>query len=120
MINEPKFEQRTADLGHVQGNDSLVRCHGRLGKSGLSEDAKRPILLLDKHPLTNLIIQQCHEIVGHRGVARTLPYIRLPINKVAAAVCQLLPMAISGSCLCAVFCQWHKYSRKLDKKAAQN
>ena len=48
------------------------------------------------------------------------PYIRLPMNKVAATLCQLLPMAISGSCLCAVFCQWHKYSGKLGQKAAQN
>ena len=75
-INEPKFEQRTADFGLVQGNDSLVSCHRRLGKSGLSEDAKRPILLPGKHPLTNLIIQQCHEIVGHGGVARTLAEVR--------------------------------------------
>ena len=72
VINEPKFEQRTADLGLVQGNDSLVRCHGRLDKSGLSEDAKRPVLLPGKHPLTYLIIQQCHKIVGHGGVTRTL------------------------------------------------
>ena len=43
-------------------------------------------------------------------------YIRLPINKAAAAVCQLLPTAISGSRLCAVFCQWHKYSGKLGQK----
>ena len=72
VINEPKFEQRTADLGLVQGNDSSVCCHGRLGKSGLSEDAKRPNLLPGKHPLTNVIIQQCHKIVGHAGMARTL------------------------------------------------
>ena len=76
VINEPEFEQRTANVGLVQGNDSLVRCHGRLGKSGLSEDAKRPILLPGKHPLTNLIIQQCHEIVGHSGVARMLAEVR--------------------------------------------
>ena len=50
----------------------------------------------------------------------TIPYIRLPINKAAAAVCQLLPTAISGSRLCTVFCQWHKYSGKLGQKAVQN
>ena len=41
-------------------------------------------------------------------------------TEVAAAVCQFLPKAISGSHLCAVFCQWHKYSGKLGQKAAQN
>ena len=48
------------------------------------------------------------------------PYIKSPINKAAATVCQFLPTAISGSRLCAVFCQWHKYSGKLGQKAAQN
>ena len=70
LICEPKLEQKIVDLGLVQGNDLLVRYHGRHGKSGLSEDTERPILIPGKHPLTNWIIQQCHEIVGHGGVAR--------------------------------------------------
>ena len=53
-------------------------------------------------------------------ILQIYPYIRLPINKAAAAVCHFLPTAISGSHLCAVFCQWHKYSGKLGQKAAQN
>ena len=50
------------------------------------------------------------------------PYIRLLISKAAAAVCQSLPMAISGSCFSAVFCVlcflWQKYGGKLGQKAA--
>ena len=49
-----------------------------------------------------------------------IPYSRLPISKASAAACQSLPMAISGSRFCAVFCQWHIYCGKLGQEAAQS
>ena len=60
------------------------------------------------------------QVGKYRGNQSENPYSRLPISKAAAAACQSLPMAISGSRFCAVFCQWQKHCGKLGQKSAQS
>ena len=53
-----------------------MRCGGRLEKSGIPYETKHPILLPRDHKLTELIILDCHERVGHNGVKETLTEFR--------------------------------------------
>ena len=68
--------------------------------------------LEDRHPSNTLFT---YHVTDDKDFTH-FPYSRLPISKVAAAACQSLPMAISGSRFCAVFCQWHKYVANWVKK----
>ena len=44
--------------------DNIVRCEGRISQSTLPESAK--------HPFTELIIREKHEVVHHDGIKETL------------------------------------------------
>ncbi|XP_071947928.1 uncharacterized protein [Antedon mediterranea] len=68
-------DQRLVKLKPVLLSD-LLRVGGRLDNSDLSFNAKHPIILSPKGPLTNLIIRYYHESVGHGGLAMTLNAIR--------------------------------------------
>ena len=69
---------------------------------------------------------KAHTLCWKRAINNTTnPHIRLPINKAAAAVCQFLPTAISGSRLCAVFANstnivanWVKKQHKIDENSS--
>ena len=50
----------------------IWRCKGRLEKVELPYSARYPALLPKYHPLTVLIIRECHERVIHNGVKETL------------------------------------------------
>ncbi|XGW10386.1 hypothetical protein V3C99_012128 [Haemonchus contortus] len=52
-----------------------MRCFGRLGKSEMEEEAKYPILILQKTLLAELIIQEAH-LSGHPGVNHTMSITR--------------------------------------------
>ena len=54
----------------------LIRCRGRLSNAELRYCAKYPVLLPRSHPITALIIQRCHQAVGHNGVKETLVQLR--------------------------------------------
>eukprot|EP00794_Sanderia_malayensis_P004234 gene4233-biopygen3409 len=73
---EKNYEDKARDLGLQENEDGLLRCHGRLQNANLSFDERFPILLPTKSRLTSLIIEECHERIGHGGVSRTLAEIR--------------------------------------------
>ncbi|XP_033120536.1 uncharacterized protein LOC117119763 [Anneissia japonica] len=50
----------------------LIRVGGRLSNSDLDFDAKHPIILSPKGPLTDLIVRHYHNLVGHGGLSSTL------------------------------------------------
>ncbi|KYN05838.1 hypothetical protein ALC62_03227 [Cyphomyrmex costatus] len=54
----------------------LIRVGGRLRKSALSFDQKHPILLPNRHRLTDLIIRGIHENHYHAGIQTTLYTLR--------------------------------------------
>ena len=58
--------------------NGLLRVNGRLARAeSLSFEAKFPLLLPKKHPLTRLIVQNAHETLGHgTGVEHTLTELR--------------------------------------------
>ena len=54
----------------------LLRVGGRLSYSSLDFDAKHPLILFDRDPLTTLIIRQVHLATLHGGILSTLSAIR--------------------------------------------
>lgn len=52
-------------------SDGLLRSGGRIHNAPLSEEAKFPILLPQRHPFTRLIIEDCHRRQLHAGVSTT-------------------------------------------------
>ena len=57
--------------------EGVFRVGGRLAKAEISCDAKHPIILPQHSHLTELIIRQYHEAVGHSGTGHTWAEIRL-------------------------------------------
>ena len=56
----------------------IIRCDGRLGRASYYDyEAINPILLPRDHPLTILIIRDCHIKVKHLGVQTTLNKLRM-------------------------------------------
>lgn len=56
--------------------DGLLRVGGRLTEAPIEFHAKHPIILPHKHHVTNLIIRDCHERVGHQGREHVLCALR--------------------------------------------
>ncbi|XP_065197652.1 uncharacterized protein LOC135829177 [Sycon ciliatum] len=54
----------------------LIRCRGRLENAELCYQAKYPVLIPQTHPITQLIINDCHLMTMHGGVAHTLSRLR--------------------------------------------
>ena len=61
---------------HPVIHDCLLRIGGRLRKAPMSFDEKHPIILPYKHHVTDLIIRDCHERVGHQGREHVLSSLR--------------------------------------------
>ena len=56
----------------------ILRAGGRIGKhANIKFDLAYPIMLAKEHPLTKLIIEDCHERCLHLGVGATLSKVRL-------------------------------------------
>ena len=72
-----EFNKMRESLGVHEHKDGYLRCKGQLSRGKLSFDAKLPILLLNSHHFTELIIQSTHKKVHHNGVRETLLEIRL-------------------------------------------
>ena len=75
LKKQDNFKQLVSEPGVID-HGKILRCVGRLVKSYLDFDARRPIILPRKHHLTKLIIQYCHESVHHSGVRATLAQLR--------------------------------------------
>ena len=72
----PKFEQWKQQLGLYEDNQAIIRCRGRIGNAKISHTAKFPALIPSDHHVTSLIINECHQRVGHNGVKETLAELR--------------------------------------------
>ena len=64
---------QTLNPCHVKG---IIRVGGRLKNAFVTENAKFPILLPDKHHVTNLLILDCHVREGHLGCLHVLNALR--------------------------------------------
>ena len=56
--------------------DGILRVGGRLAKATINPDAKHPISLPPRSHVTNLIVRQYHDAVGHSGMGHTWAEIR--------------------------------------------
>ena len=71
-----KSKQMVKDLGLYLDGNNLIRSRGRLHHSGLSLNAKNPILLAPKSHLGYLLIVKAHRYTFHAGVQETLGEVR--------------------------------------------
>lgn len=63
-------------LGPTIDRNGLLRVGGRLSNASISENAKHPIVLLSKHPLSVLLARHYHQILLHAGPQLMLTTIR--------------------------------------------
>ena len=75
-LKENKQNNLKIQLGVYIDEESLLRCHGRLGNSDPDENAKQPLLLPKADRFTELMIDNIHKRMYHSGVAQTLAQIR--------------------------------------------
>ena len=59
-----------------QLKEGLLRVEGRLVNAPLGDERKHPVILPYKHHVTDLIIKQCHENLGHMGQESVLSSLR--------------------------------------------
>ena len=59
-----------------QLKEGLLRVGGRLVNAPLGDERKHPVILPYKHHVTDLIIKQCHENLGHMGQESVLSSLR--------------------------------------------
>ncbi|KJH51956.1 hypothetical protein DICVIV_01847 [Dictyocaulus viviparus] len=62
-------------LNIKQDPDDLFTCYGRLRNSGLEENAKNLLIVLQKSWLADNIIRECHN-KGHLGIAHTMSLVQ--------------------------------------------
>ena len=60
----------------TQLKEGLLRVGGRLVNAPLGDERKHPVILPYKHHVTDLIIKQCHENLGHMGQESVLSSLR--------------------------------------------
>jgi len=63
-------------LGIFVDNEGLLRCHGRLEHSEMSEAARKPILMPNNARYVHLLIESQHKRLMHSGVSQTLSAVR--------------------------------------------
>ena len=61
---------------YPQLKEGLLRVGGRLVNAPLGDERKHPVILPYKHHVTDLIIKQCHENLGHMGQESVLSSLR--------------------------------------------
>ena len=54
----------------------IIKCTGRLQRTVLSENIKKPVLLPSKHRVTTLIVEAAHKYCMHFGVGYVTSYLR--------------------------------------------
>ena len=77
-LKEPMRNQnRVRALDLFLDSDGLIRSRGRLDRSShLAYEVKNPILLGKHHPVTKLVIVDCHVKCSHLGTGATLAELR--------------------------------------------
>ena len=59
-----------------QLKEGLLRVGGRLANAPVGYERKHPVIIPYKHHVTDLIIKQCHESLGHMGQESVLSSLR--------------------------------------------
>ena len=68
---------RLVQLHPVLDDGGLIRAKGRVFKAeALDQEARQPVILDNRHPLTALVIQQLHADGGHHGQERLINELR--------------------------------------------
>ena len=80
-INQNSFENNKLkelkkELNVIIDKENLFRCEGRLQYAPLPYESKTPILLNEKHKLSELIVKYIHEQYKHIGLKQTLTELR--------------------------------------------
>ena len=75
MRQSDNFKLLSSQLGIVKENGTMI-CKGRLGNSDLEKEAKFPMLLPKGNRFTDLVIEDCHNKVGHLELRATLAEVR--------------------------------------------
>ena len=65
---EARYDQMQVSMGLFEDEKGILRCGGTLHNAPLSYDARFPIILPQKHPITELVIRSYHNRVMHNGV----------------------------------------------------
>ena len=76
LVQNDSFRMWQTQFGLRKDRDGIWRCVGRLQRADLSDDTKHPIFLHKCHPLSTLIVWNCHTRVMHGGVKETLIELR--------------------------------------------
>ena len=82
-----------SNLSPFVDDADILRVGGRLRESDFPPDIKNPILLPSKHPITKMIVNDCHERVKHQGRYLTMGCIRqsgFHVHKGSAVVKKLI------------------------------
>eukprot|EP00794_Sanderia_malayensis_P008355 gene8355-biopygen6182 len=76
MKGDAEYEARTRDLAAYLHMNGFIRCGGRLTNTSLTFDRNHQILLPTRHKVSDLIVQEFHQRIGHEKVSRTLAEVR--------------------------------------------
>ena len=71
LDDESTLKGRIARLKPFE-EDGILLVEGRLKHSDLQYDAKHPMILPEKHPISQLIIRHYHHLNGHVGTYQVL------------------------------------------------
>ncbi|XP_068734548.1 uncharacterized protein [Montipora capricornis] len=76
VLNDEKFDQVKVSLSLYKDDKGILKCGGRLKNAPIPFNARFPIFLPRSSHLTNLVINECHLKVLHKGVRETLTELR--------------------------------------------
>ena len=76
-LKNDKSYQESAYKLKLEERGGILRCRGRLENSDLDVESQQPIILAKDYKLTQLLIEEFHKKVHHRGVRATLGEPRL-------------------------------------------
>ncbi|KOB76793.1 hypothetical protein OBRU01_05243 [Operophtera brumata] len=71
-----KSDSKLANLNPYMDENGLMRVKGRLSKANISAEMRFPIIIPYSSRLTELLIQQAHELTFHGGPRLTMAFIR--------------------------------------------
>ena len=76
MLSDVTFNKAREYLRVYRHKDGYLKCRERLGRGKIPFDTKEPILLLNSHQFTDLLIKDMHEKIYHNEVQETLTQVR--------------------------------------------
>ena len=76
VVAEKNYLQLKKTLNIFEDEHGLLRCRGRLLYADVPCEVKFPCIISKSHYLTELLVINCHKIVGHNGVRETLNELR--------------------------------------------